>query len=195
MKNATNLSLKNKMKATLGRLLPAKSLKTRYPTFTVEKADDGYRLTTAGQFHRYAGGQNQVSSSRLTLVLPHRQLMVDGEPHWPLECLDPEFVDTSAFAEVSSEIAKKAFPELAKPEKERHPLREPHCGVIPGQLHFEDGQPVFRVNPEEPEFVLFYADVRLNGFAGLNSYNMFRADHQPMDLVLIPFFLAAKLIA
>lgn len=191
--SAKNLNLKKKLVAQLGSILSPSHVRSRYDVFEVEPIEDesgkniGYRLMTplsSAKFHRYAGGQHAIESTQLTIELPSRQFVVDGEPHWPFECLNPEFVGAPAFAEVAGKIADKAFSsgkDLCR------------YGVIPGKLVYRNRQPVFSVDTEYPEFVMFYSGSNLTGFAGLQGYNMIHFGE--IDMALIPIFLAAELVA
>ena len=178
--------------ATLGKILPAERVRDHYELFEVVAIGDdegnsvGYRMKTppaVAEFHRYAGFQNSTEPTELTIVLPSQQIIVDGEPHWPFECLRPDYTGAPAFAEVANKIAAKAF---KNPSEIRY-------GVMPGRLELKNGKPVFAVDTERSEFVLFYANHSLVGFAGDKGYNMVR--FSTTDMVMIPFYLAAQLAA
>lgn len=190
MLNAKNLSLKNKFMATLGKFLPVERVRDHYELFEVVAIGDdegnsvGYWMKTppaVAEFHRYAGFQNSTEPTELTIKLPSQQIIVDGEPHWPFECLRPDYTGVPAFAEVADKIAAEAFKD---PSRIRY-------GVMPGRLELKNGKPIFTVDAEHPEFVLFYANHSLVAFAGKGGYNMVRFG--TTDMAMIPFYLAAQL--
>ncbi|MBQ9018496.1 hypothetical protein IJ117_01960 [Candidatus Saccharibacteria bacterium] len=179
------------IRATLGRKLSPRVVRNRYDVFHVDgiRDDDGkpvgYELTAPATLYKNVGFQNSTHQVDFSLQMPAQQFMVDGVAHWPFESLNLKLEVEPAYHDIATEFARKAFGERV--------LGHVHYGIMPGVINYEDGNPVFKIDPEHMNGILFYADQPLKAFASFRRYNC--VDLGAVQILLLPSAIAAELIA
>lgn len=187
MKSATQLI--NEAKTALGRKIQLAELRRRYDVFQVDSIAVGnqqlYEMTIPAQLHQNVGFQNSHFAVNFRLRTPDQQFIVDGVAHWPFEALNIHLDIEPAYHALATEVARKAF-DVRRLDRIRY-------GVMPGQLTYEHGAPVFTIDLEHADTVLFYANHPLAGFAGFHRYNC--VDTGGMSIVLMTKAHADELVA
>ena len=183
------LNFKEKLLGSLGGLVGMKAVRHHFDTFEVDELKDkagkvyGYRLKTPAVIYHHAGGQNSSAEVELRVDMSNHQFMVDGKPHWPFEALNVNHDAQLAFGDVADKIALRGF---------RRSMSRIHYGIMPGVFTFEDGNPVFTVQTDGGEAVLFYADDDLNMYSAFNMrYDIVKFGK--VSAALIPMSFAAQM--
>lgn len=154
--------------ASFSRTIKLADVERRYgPHFEVLESTDGFfELKAPAIMKKYAANNTQPLKTDLTVKIPDHLLVIDRHGHWPFEGLRQSNIDP-AYNDLANRIARHVM----LPSE----LSSAQYGVIPGDFVFsEKGEPIFIAvkRPNDVHFVLFYADVSLDGFAGHKCYNM-----------------------
>lgn len=150
------------------RLIKETDVRRRYQDFGAElsKSEDGFQLVMPAIITRYASYDTAQRQVRFMLQLPNRLLVIDRHVHWPLEALKKTNI-APAYCDLAHSIARRVFVPSV--------LCDVQYGVTPGDFIYSGtGEPIFKVTTRRRDafYVMFYADMPLNGFAGVQRHTM-----------------------
>ncbi len=188
------LQLINQFKrATFGDKIATWELRRRYDVFHVEDLYDdgqhvGYKIVAPGTLHQNSGFQKLVRPIDFGIRMPSQQFIVDDVAHWPFEALSIQLAAEPAYHELADQLAKKAFS-----ASDQKVLKHIRYGVMPGSIDYSHGDPIFTIDPENIDTLLFYANQSMKGFAGFRGFNCVSVG--VISIILMPVSLAAELIA